>query len=210
MLIILPVIITASTVLPRFYSVNADSKIVGGLPINIEQTPYQISLQDRGFHICGGSIIAHNFVLTAAHCTDGNIARNLKIRAGSNYFRVGGELIQVKTIYQHELFDNEIIDYDFAILELLSELTFSLKIRPVELPQQNEAVLDETLCTISGWGHTQNILQSREKLRAAYVPTVKQETCNLAYNTFGGLTDTMICAGYMKGRIDSCQGLFLN
>lgn len=44
------------------------TRIVGGDIISLSEAPYQVSLQFQGKHICGGSIISENFVLTAAHC----------------------------------------------------------------------------------------------------------------------------------------------
>jgi secreted trypsin-like serine protease len=43
-----------------------DGKIVGGKEINISDAPYQISLQYYGSHICGGSLIGENWVLTVS------------------------------------------------------------------------------------------------------------------------------------------------
>lgn len=45
-----------------------DLKIVGGQDANIEDYPYQVSLQFQYTHLCGGSILDQYFILTAAHC----------------------------------------------------------------------------------------------------------------------------------------------
>lgn len=203
--IIVPLVLASRRLpMPRL---TGNGKIVGGLPIGIDQAPYQISLQDRGFHICGGSIIAPNFILTAAHCTQSNEAKNLKIRAGSSKYMSGGVEIQVKTITQHPDFDYWTIDYDFSVLELEEDLEFSDKIAPIELPQQDEEVIDGILCFVTGWGNTQNSDESRTILRGAFVPSVAQESCLNAYGGFGEITDRMICAGYAAGGKDACQGL---
>lgn len=191
---------------PSFPQSNA-GKIVGGIPIEITDAPHQISLQQRAFHICGGSIIAPTFILTACHCTYGNSASDLAIRAGSDLYRSGGVVIPVLRIIQHELFNYFTIDYDFALLELEQPLVFSDKIQAIALPAHDEPVTDDTLCMVSGWGNTQNVQESREKLRAAYVPSVNQDECSTAYGNFGGVTDRMICAGFKKGQVDACQGL---
>ena len=36
-----------------------------------DEFPWQISLRNLGSHICGGSIVNKNQVITAAHCVEG-------------------------------------------------------------------------------------------------------------------------------------------
>lgn len=45
-----------------------ETKIVGGDLIEISAVPYQAALSYDGKFICGASIIAKQFLLTAAHC----------------------------------------------------------------------------------------------------------------------------------------------
>lgn len=48
--------------------------MVGGDDAAPHSWPWQISLSVRGTnHICGGSLIKPNWVITAAHCVSGNL-----------------------------------------------------------------------------------------------------------------------------------------
>jgi trypsin len=59
----------ASNRVRRFVNLNNDGgRVVGGEEIRIEEVPYQASLRYFGYHICGGSIITADFIITAAHC----------------------------------------------------------------------------------------------------------------------------------------------
>lgn len=46
-----------------------EARIVGGESVNIKNYNYQASVRYGGQHICGGSILKSNYILTAAHCT---------------------------------------------------------------------------------------------------------------------------------------------
>ena len=46
-------------------------RIVGGIPVDAMKFPFYTRL-DLGGSLCGGSLIDHKFVLTAAHCVHGS------------------------------------------------------------------------------------------------------------------------------------------
>ena len=53
---------------------DGSQKIVGGAEATAFDRPWMASLQtSEGIHFCGGSLIAPNLVLTAAHCVGGGV-----------------------------------------------------------------------------------------------------------------------------------------
>lgn len=46
-----------------------EDKIVGGIEVDIEDAPWQVSLHYNNLHRCGGFIIGNDWILTAGHCT---------------------------------------------------------------------------------------------------------------------------------------------
>lgn len=61
-------IIQAALLVATFGKNKSQQRIVGGRRIEIEDAPYQVSLQHDGQHFCGGSLISQRYVLSAAHC----------------------------------------------------------------------------------------------------------------------------------------------
>ena len=45
-------------------------KIVDGVVAGLHAYPWAVSLQFLGFHVCGGSLLTEDLVITAAHCFD--------------------------------------------------------------------------------------------------------------------------------------------
>merc|ERR1712179_729736 len=68
----------------------ADGRIIGGEEAPAHEFPWQISLRNLGSHICGGSIINKNQVITAAHCVEGALPILDSVVAGAHHRRLEG------------------------------------------------------------------------------------------------------------------------
>ncbi|XP_055596177.1 trypsin-1-like [Uranotaenia lowii] len=184
----------------------ARRRIVGGFLVTLDSVPWQVSFLFQNT-LCGGSIIGARWILTAGHCFPSSENPQLTVRVGSENYKEGGLEVPVKRSIRHENFNRLLaIDWDFCLLELDRNLTFTDTIRPIELPKQWEPVENDIMCTISGWGRTKNKYDDRTKLRAALVPIMDQRECDQLYAYKGGLTSRMICAGFREGGVDACKG----
>ncbi|KAH8254423.1 hypothetical protein KR032_010048 [Drosophila birchii] len=197
-----------------------DGRIVGGYVTDISQCPYQISLRYKGIttpqnpyaHRCGGSIIASDQVITAAHCVIGTVASQYKVVAGSNY-RTGsdGVITSVKEIIMHEgYFSGAAYNNDVALLILDPPLPLNnFTIKAIKLA--SEPPLPGAISKISGWGTTSSGGSASNVLLAVDVPIVDNEICDQDYEDFGDetyrITEQMLCAGKRGvGGADACQG----
>ncbi|KAL3276636.1 hypothetical protein HHI36_012008 [Cryptolaemus montrouzieri] len=185
-----------------------DGRIIGGTPANIYQLPYQVSLQLSRQHICGGSIIHPSYILTAAHCVDGQSSRKFTVRAGSSHTSGGGTISRVCSIRKHSSYNDYNQDNDIAVLKLCNSLPIGDGIQKVALPEQNEVTHDGSVATVSGWGYTsEGSGEITRTLQQVQVPLVNQVACRRLYRGTGSITENMICAGETaEGGKDSCQG----
>ena len=86
------------------FNVSAQQKVVGGVDVEIKDYPWQVALTSspNGSGFCGGSIIGDSWVLTAAHCVNGDSPSSLYIRCGATAsFASGGESYSVNQIIVH-------------------------------------------------------------------------------------------------------------
>ncbi|KAJ3659654.1 hypothetical protein Zmor_011331 [Zophobas morio] len=187
-------------------SLLPDGRIIGGSSISIDEVPWQVSLQYYSSHICGGSIISANWVVTAAHCTDGSSASQLSIRAGTSNRGSGGQVVNVARIYQNPNYNDRLIDYNISVLQLSSALTLNSDVAAVGLPSASTSWPAGTTSLVTGWGSTSEGSSSLpSSLQGVTVEIISQSACSAVYG-YGSITDRMLCAGVSGGGKDACLG----
>lgn len=184
------------------------TRIVGGHQVNITDAPWQVSLEYRGKHLCGGSIISNRWIVTAAKCLpyDTNDWQFMKVRVGTGDKEKNGQLLEVDKTVMHPRWTPVNMDYDFGLILLDDALEFTDRIRPIRLAAADYAIATGTKCLVTGWGLTNHPDQSTNKLRGVMVPIVDQHTCQRAHAAYMTFQPRMICAGdFEHGGIDGQQ-----
>uniref|UniRef100_A0A8C5N5L0 Peptidase S1 domain-containing protein n=1 Tax=Gouania willdenowi TaxID=441366 RepID=A0A8C5N5L0_GOUWI len=184
------------------------SRIIGGSPAPRGSWPWLVNLQLDGGLMCGGVLVDSSWVVTAAHCFAG-------IRSESYWTAVVGEfditktdpdeqVLKVNRILSHPKFNPKTFNNDIALVELTSPVVLSEHVIPVCLPSATEPPTGSP-CLVAGWGSLYEDGPSADVVMEAKVPLLPQSTCKSALGK-DLVTNTMLCAGYLSGGIDSCQG----
>uniref|UniRef100_A0A673GC69 Peptidase S1 domain-containing protein n=1 Tax=Sinocyclocheilus rhinocerous TaxID=307959 RepID=A0A673GC69_9TELE len=179
------------------------AKIVGGTDAQAGSWPWQVSLQmERYGHVCGASLVASRWLVSAAHCFQDSDA--IKAYMGMrvmNSVSNAAATRQIRRIVLHSQYDQFTSDYDIALLELSAPVFFNELVQPVCVPAPSHAFTFGTSCFVTGWG----VLSEEDMLPIiATVSIISHNTCNKMYDD--AVTPRMLCAGNIPGGVDACQG----
>merc|ERR1719410_2512168 len=175
--------------------------------------PYAVSIEDRLGHFCGGSLIAKDVVLTAAHC------------AGAPYDIVlgrynlndedEGQVIPMERELPHPDYDPKTTDNDFMLVFMSRAAKLDGGVGLVKLNADPESPPVGKYITVVGWGDTDesdDVSRMSDILLKVNVRVITNQVCDDSEGTVNGypdnyhgqITDNMFCA--RAYRQDSCQG----
>ena len=181
--------------------------IVGGTEVDPAcpncKYDFMVSIQSTGYwggHFCGGSLVRPDWVITAAHCVQGESASQLRVKIGLHNVNgtTGSETKLVDQIIVHPNYSGNSLDNDYALLHLTTESDFE----PIQLITENAHDNEPVMSTTMGWGATSSGGWGSTYLMEVDVPI--DNSCGNYYNW--EITNNMVCAGDNNGGEDSCQG----
>ncbi|XP_044737919.1 chymotrypsin-like elastase family member 1 [Chrysoperla carnea] len=174
--------------------------------------PYAVSIQhspdgSKYDHVCTGSIIKKNYILTSASCfdklsDDGKLAVNVGVK---EHHDEKGQFVNVQKLVLHPSYNKEdpLKKFDIAVLELADSIKFKREARNINLPSKD--LVAEGKGELVGWNGLTSKTQKTvtDKVYIASVSVLPSDDCKKSYPD---LTDDQFCVGGVNTPDAPCKG----
>nr|XP_021182323.2 phenoloxidase-activating enzyme 1 isoform X1 [Helicoverpa armigera]ATD13324.1 csp8 [Helicoverpa armigera] len=205
---------------------NGD-RIYGGTFTDLDEFPWMALLgyltrKGTTSYQCGGVLINHRYVLTAAHCIKGAIETEVgslkTVRLGEydtqqdvdcvdSVCADSPQEIRVASAYAHPGYidKNKSRRDDIGIVRMAGRARYTYYVQPICLVDNRVRLDTGNDVHVAGWGKTLNGRNSPVKLKLT-LPIFDKDDCVSKYRTLGAmLGDNQICAGGVFAE-DACRG----
>ena len=164
-------------------------------------------------HVCGGSVINENTVVTAAHCVKGKAHWHYRVVAGAHTIADNmnktWQIRHVKEFVVHEGYDHDESYNDIALLKMDKPFDFNDFVQPIALPANGSDPEAGRPCLSTGWGKTDNKVINPNfpaELQVVDLPIVGRDQCSTWYKTIYDVFEGEVCAGFEAGGKSPCNG----
>ncbi|XP_037788195.1 serine protease 41-like isoform X1 [Penaeus monodon] len=195
-------------------------RIIGGNEARFGEFPWQAHIRIIGYQ-CGGVLINHFFVATAAHCVHKARLNQITVHLGEFDTKDTGEYHEPLPKETYSVIEKRIHPnfkymltqpdrYDIAVLRLNRPVIYRDNILPICLPDPSDDFIGD-IGIVAGWGKTDNSFgkTGTNILQKVMVPIISNDEC-LRWHHHKGidvkLYQEMFCAGHSEGKMDACLG----
>ncbi|KAK2490711.1 hypothetical protein MC885_000260 [Smutsia gigantea] len=175
------------------------------------QWPWMVSVQANGTHICAGTVIASQWVLTVAQCLI-QCDVTYSVRVGSPWINQKAQttsdipalLVIVNSQHQSRRYWSWVgWANDIALLKLEWPVQYNRYVWPICLPGLDYEVKYHSICTVTGWGlpRVEGVWPQFRTIQEKEVTILNSTECDNFYHRFARIpsmvrivSSQMICA----------------